>query len=160
MAKQTSNSRKTRTSSIYRSIEQLLGCYLSLAERTPKKAQGLQTLSARMVNEVLEAMTATEFALNCSNIEQRLAFIGAMLHSLVILKSATRQLYMYSRKSHIATVPSTTNGTEVVEVPRYGRIISNKQYMFLLARFSKLETEAYKWLNATQALANRNNSEM
>lgn len=149
--KQSSKPRKSKSSSIYRGIERLLGDILSIAERTPKKAQGLQALSVRMVNETLEALSITELALNCPNLDQRIAFIGALVHSMTIIKSATRQMYMYSRRNYQDLSTNDKGELEITKTPSYGRIISNKQYFYLLSQFSKLGEEIQKWFHFSHA---------
>ena len=143
----TSVTRKAGTSSVYRGTERLLGDLLAIAERTPKKALGLQALSRRMVDEALEALAETEYALNEPDIDRRIAYIGMLVHSMTILKSAVRQMYAYSR----AGFRSPTADGETVTVPRYGRVISHRQYLHLLDQFARLGMEVGRWLKSSQA---------
>ena len=62
---------KASQSSIYRKLEKLLGCLMQVSERIPKHAAGLQTVAARCINETIDALSVCEYALNTSDISQR-----------------------------------------------------------------------------------------
>jgi hypothetical protein len=151
MAKAKSQFRKARNSSIYRGMERLLGDLMQIAERIPKHSYGLQAVGCRMINEAIDAMAVTEYALNASDINQRIAYIGSLIHSMTIIKSTCRQLYGYSRKD-AKTASSTDGEIKLVNTPNYGRIISNAQYAGLLASFGKLSLETGKWFKASQTI--------
>ncbi len=151
MAKAKSQFRKARSSSIYRGVERLLGDLMLIAERIPKNSCGLQTLGCRIINETIDAMASTEYALNSPEINQRIAYIGSLIHSMTIIKSSCRQLYGYSRKD--ARTPVDTDGDiKIVNVPCHGRVISNAQYANLLEVFGKLSLEIGKWYKSSQTI--------
>lgn len=149
MAKAKSKFRKARTSSIYRGVERLLGDLMQISERIPKSSFGLQSVGARMINEAMEALAATEYALNSPDLNQRIMYIGALIHSMTIVKSCCRQVYAYSRKDS-RSISGTDGEIKIVSTPTYGRIISNAQYANLLATFGKLSMETGKWFKASQ----------
>lgn len=149
MAKTKSNFRKARNSSIYRGLENLLGDLLAISERIPKKSLGLQVIGSRMINEITDAMAVTEYALNSPEINQRIAYIGSLIHSMTIIKSCCRQLYGYSRKE-TKGLASTGGEVRMVNIPCHGRVISNAQYANLLAAFGKLSLETGKWFKSSQ----------
>lgn len=151
MAKVKSNRRKARSTSIYRGTERLLGDLLAISERIPKSAYGLQALGGRMVNEALEALATTEYALNEPDINRRIAYICSLIHSMTIVKSCCRQLYGYSRKE-CKTVDNINGEINVVNIPRYGRIVSYQQYTNLLRAFGKLSKDIGKWFRASQTI--------
>lgn len=149
MAKAKSNFRKARTSSIYRGVERLIGDLMQIAERMPKSSYGLQALGAKMINEALDALTVTEYALNSPDLNQRIMYISSLIHSMTVVKSCCRQIYSYSRKDSRSTA-NTDGEIKIINVPRYGRIISNAQYANLLTTFGKLSMETGKWFKASQ----------
>lgn len=145
MAKATSNFRRARTSSIYRDVERLLGDLMRVSERIPKNSYGLQAVGARMVNEALEALASTEYALNSPDTDTRVAHISSLIHSMTVIKSCCRQVYAYSRKD----TGRAADG-EGKPSPIYGRVISETQYSCLLAAFGKIGVETGKWFNASR----------
>ncbi len=146
----TSGLRRASASSVYRGIERLMGELLAIAERTPKRALGLQALSRRMVDETLEALAATEYALNEPDIDRRIAYIGMLVHAMTILKSAVRQMYGYSRQND--GIPSSAAmGQTTKPTPRYGRVISDRQYLRLSDQFARLGMETGRWLKSSRA---------
>ncbi len=149
MAKATSKFRKARTSSIYRGVERLLGDLMHISERIPKSSYGLQAVGGRMVGEAIDALAATEYALNSPDLDQRIAYIGSLIHSMTVIKSCCRQIYAYSRKEVRNTV-SNDGEVKIVTTPTYGRIISSAQYSGLLVTFGKLGMETGKWFKASQ----------
>lgn len=150
--------RKARHSSIYRKLELLLCETMTITERIPKHAQGLQTVGVRMINETLEALSVTEFGIQAPDNNSRLTYIATLIHCMTLVKTCCRELYAYSRKDR--TEPKigkdgmvVTNGqgqTETMKSPRYGRVISHTQYVNLLQLFSELGKEIGRWFNATR----------
>lgn len=149
--------RKARQSSIYRKLEHLLGELMAISERIPKHASGLQVVGVRAINETLEALSTTEFALHAPDNQTRLAYLATLIHSMTISKTACRELYDYSRKDRNevrlgADGLPVTNGqgnVSTVRCPRYGRVLSHTQYVGLLGLFSELGKEIGRWYNAT-----------
>lgn len=140
--------RSARQSSIYRKLELLLCDVMAICERIPKHSLGLQVVGSRLVNEVMDAMTATEFALNCPNYDQRIAYISTLIHSMTIVKSACRELYWYSRKEKSELAPNADGELALSKQPTYGRVVSNRQYTHLLEVFGKLSREIGAWQKA------------
>jgi len=140
--------RSARQSSIYRKLELLLCDLMAICERIPKHSLGLQVVGSRMVNETMEAMSATEFALNSPGLDQRIAYISALIHSMTIVKSACRELYWYSRKEKSELVAQAGGELVVSKKPDHGRVISNVQYTHLLTVFGKLGREIGAWQRA------------
>ena len=135
---------KARQSSIYRKLENLLGALMAVSERVPKNAAGLQTAMARCINEVIDALVVCEYALRASDINQRIGYIAALIHSLTIVKTLVRELHEYSRKEKSGMV--TVDGeVKQVKIPLFGRIISNAQYPGFLVDFDKLSRETGAW---------------
>ena len=121
---------------------------MAISERIPKHSFGLQVVGSRIVNETMEAMAATEFALNSPGIDQRIAYISALIHSMTIVKSACRELYWYSRKEKSESVALPNGELAVSKKPDHGRIVSNVQYTHLLTVFGKLSREIGAWQKA------------
>lgn len=140
--------RSARQSSIYRKLELLLCDLMAICERIPKHSLGLQVVGSRMVNETMEAMAATEFALNTPGIDQRIAYISAVIHSMTIVKSCCRELYWYSRKEKAELVASHGGELAVSKKPDHGRVVSNVQYTRLLTTFGQLGREIGAWHKA------------
>lgn len=140
--------RSARQSSIYRKLELLLCDMMALCERIPKRSLGLQVVGSRLVNEVMDALAATEFALNSPNYDQRIAYISTLIHSMTIVKSACRELYWYSRKEKCELTAKVEGELAISKKPTYGRVVSNVQYAHLLEVFAKLSREIGAWQKA------------
>lgn len=135
---------KARQSSIYRKLENLLGALMAVSERVPKNAMGLQTAMSRCINEVVDALVVCEYALRAIDMNQRIAYIAALIHSLTLVKTLVRELHEYSRKEKSGMV--TANGdAKQAKIPLYGRIISNGQYPEFLKDFDVLARETGAW---------------
>lgn len=149
--------RKARQSSIYRKLEHLLGELMAMSERIPKHASGLQAVGVRAINETLESLSTTEFALHAADERTRLAYLATIIHSMTITKTVCRELYDYSRKDRKVVslgadgLPITNDqgADSVVKHPRYGRVLSHTQYVHLLGVFSELSKEIGRWYNST-----------
>lgn len=149
--------RKARQSSIYRKLEHLLGELMAMSERIPKNASGLQVVGVRAINETLESLSTTEFALQAQDNRTRLAYLATLIHSMTIIKTICRELYDYSRKDRNEVrlgadgLPVTNDQgvPSIVKYPRYGRVLSHTQYVHLLGIFSELSKEIGRWYNST-----------
>lgn len=149
--------RKARQSSIYRKLEHLLGELMAMSERIPKHASGLQAVGVRAINETLESLSTTEFALHAADERTRLAYLATIIHSMTIVKTVCRELYDYSRKDRNEVklgadgLPITNDqgADSVVKCPIYGRVLSHTQYVHLLGIFSELSKEIGRWYNST-----------
>lgn len=135
---------KARQSSIYRKLENLLGALMAVSERVPKNSMGLQTAMARCINEVVDSLVVCEYALRAIDINQRIAYIATLIHSLTIVKTIVRELHEYSRKEKSGMV-NVDGEAKLVKVPLYGRIISNGQYPGFLKDFDVLARETGAW---------------
>ena len=142
---------KASQSSIYRKLEKLLGCLMQVSERIPKHAAGLQTVAARCINETIDALSVCEYALNTSDISQRVEYIAALIHSMTIIKTIVRQLHEYSKKESVSMI-NTPEGAKTVKQPRYGRIISNSQYPMFLRDFDELARRTGAWYKSSLAM--------
>lgn len=131
---------KARQSSIYRKLENLLGALMAVSERVPKNAMGLQTAMSRCINEVVDSLVVCEYALRAIDINQRIAYIATLIHSLTIVKTIVRELHEYSRKEKSGMV-NVDGEAKQVKVPLYGRIINNGQYPGFLKDFDVLARE-------------------
>ena len=149
--------RKARQSSIYRKLEHLLGELMAISERIPKHASGLQAVGVRAINETLESLSTTEFALHAADERTRLSYLATIIHSMTIVKTVCRELYDYSRKDRnevklgAGGLPITNDqgADSVVKYPIYGRVLSHTQYVHLLGIFSELSKEIGRWYNST-----------
>lgn len=149
--------RKARQSSIYRKLETLLGEMMAMSERIPKHASGMQVAGVRAINEILESLSTTEFALQAQDNRTRLAYLATLIHSMTIIKTICRELYDYSRKDRNEVrlgadgLPVTNDQgfPSIVKCPRYGRVLSHTQYVHLLGIFSELSKEIGRWYNST-----------
>lgn len=149
--------RKARQSSIYRKLEHLLGELMAITERIPKHASGLQVVGVRAINETLESLSTTEFALHALDERTRLAYLAAIIHSMTITKTVCRELYDYSRKDRKVVnlgadglpVTNDQGNDSVANYPKYGRVLSRTQYVHLLGVFSELSKEIGRWYNST-----------
>lgn len=128
-----------------------------MSERIPKHASGLQVAGVRAINEILESLSTTEFALHAADERTRLSYLATIIHSMTITKTICRELYDYSRKDRNevrlgADGLPVTNGQgapSIVKCPRYGRVLSHTQYVHLLGIFSELSKEIGRWYNST-----------
>lgn len=158
--------RKARQSSIYRKLEHLLGELMAMSERIPKHASGLQVVGVRAINEALESLSTTEFALHAADERTRLAYLATLIHSMTITKTACRELYDYSRKDRNEArlgadgLPITNDrgNASLVKCPKYGRVLSHTQYVCLLGLFSELGKEIGRWYNAAYLKMSQTNS--
>ena len=149
--------RKARQSSIYRKLETLLGEMMAMSERIPKHASGLQVAGVRAINEILESLSTTEFALHAADERTRLSYLATIIHSMTITKTVCRELYDYSRKDRMVAslgadgLPITNDqgNDSAVKYPKYGRVLSHTQYVHLLGLFSDLSKEIGRWYNST-----------
>ena len=149
--------RKARQSSIYRKLETLLGEMMAMSERIPKHASGMQVAGVRAINEILESLSTTEFALHAADERTRLLYLATIIHSMTITKTVCRELYDYSRKDRNEVrlgadgLPVTNDQgvPSIVKCPRYGRVLSHTQYVHLLGIFSELSKEIGRWYNST-----------
>ncbi len=149
--------RKARQSSIYRKLETLLGEMMAMSERIPKHASGMQVAGVRAINEILESLSTTEFALHAADERTRLSYLATIIHSMTITKTVCRELYDYSRKDRNEVrlgadgLPVTNDQgvPSIVKCPRYGRVLSHTQYVHLLGIFSELSKEIGRWYNST-----------
>lgn len=149
--------RKARQSSIYRKLETLLGEIMAMSERIPKHASGLQVAGVRAINEILESLSTTEFALHAADERTRLSYLATIIHSMTITKTICRELYDYSRKDRNEVrlgadglpVTNDQDAPSIVKCPRYGRVLSHTQYVHLLGIFSELSKEIGRWYNST-----------
>ena len=149
--------RKARQSSIYRKLETLLGEMMAMSERIPKHASGMQVAGVRAINEILESLSTTEFALHAADERTRLSYLATLIHSMTIIKTICRELYDYSRKDRNEVrlgadgLPVTNDQgvPSIVKCPRYGRVLSHTQYVHLLGIFSELSKEIGRWYNST-----------
>lgn len=149
--------RKARQSSIYRKLETLLGEMMAMSERIPKHASGMQVAGVRAINEILESLSTTEFALYAADERTRLSYLATIIHSMTITKTVCRELYDYSRKDRNEVrlgadgLPVTNDQgvPSIVKCPRYGRVLSHTQYVHLLGIFSELSKEIGRWYNST-----------
>ena len=99
---------------------------------------------SRCINEVVDALVVCEYALRAIDINQRIAYIAALIHSLTLVKTLVRELHEYSRKEKSGMV--TANGeSKEAKTPLYGRIISNGQYPGFLKDFDVLARETGAW---------------
>lgn len=120
---------KARQSSIYRKLENLLGALMAVSERVPKNAMGLQTAMSRCINEVVDSLGVCEYALRAIDINQRIAYIATLIHSLTIVKTIVRELHEYSRKEKSGMV-NVDGEAKLVKVPLYGRSCLNTSRSF------------------------------
>ena len=140
---------KARQSSIYRKLENMLGQLMAVAERVPKSALGLQTAMARCVNETIDALAVCEYALTSYDINQRIAYIATLIHSVTVMKTIIRELHGYSRKESMGVITDKEGKEKIVSVPKCGRIISNGQYPNFLKMFSDIEREVGAWYKSS-----------
>ena len=149
--------RKARQSSIYRKLETLLGEMMAMSERIPKHASGMQVAGVRAINEILESLSTTEFALHAADERTRLSYLATIIHSMTITKTVCRELYDYSRKDRNEVrlgadglpVTNDQGNDSAVKYPKYGRVLSHTQYVHLLGLFSDLSKEIGRWYNST-----------
>lgn len=135
---------KARQSSVYRKLENLLGALMAVSERVPKNSMGQQTAMSRCINEVVDALAVCEYALRASDINQRIAYIAALIHSLTIVKTLVRELHEYSRKEK-SGMTNVDGEVKQVKTPLHGRMISNGQYPGFLKDFDVLSREIGAW---------------
>lgn len=158
MTKQSKPRYTARQTSIYRMTEGLLGTLMTMTERIPKHSCGVQVAGARAVNEVLDVLSAIEFAVREQNPSARLEYIATIIHSMTIVKTICRELYDYSRKERSETITNDKGEQTTRKVPRFGRVISHVQYVHLLEVFSKLGMEIGRWQNVTSKKIVANNA--
>lgn len=128
-----------------------------MSERIPKHASGLQVAGVRAINEILESLSTTEFALHAADERTRLSYLATIIHSMTITKTICRELYDYSRKDRNEVrlgadglpVTNDQGAPSIVKCPRYGRVLSHTQYVHLLGIFSELSKEIGRWYNST-----------
>ena len=130
---------------------------MAMSERIPKHASGMQVAGVRAINEILESLSTTEFALHAADERTRLSYLATIIHSMTITKTVCRELYDYSRKDRNEVrlgadgLPVTNDQgvPSIVKCPRYGRVLSHTQYVHLLGIFSELSKEIGRWYNST-----------
>lgn len=152
-AKAEKPKRQARQSSIYRKLEILLCEIMSMSTRIPKHAHGLHVVCERAVNDTLESLSVTEFAIRTEDMHERMQYISMLIHEMTMVKTCLKQLYAYSARDRTETKISACNEKlnkqQTVRKPEYGRVVSHAQYARYLVMTGEIAKEVARWRQAT-----------
>ena len=124
---------KATKSSVYREIENLLLWFIPIGNNIPKDF-ALRGLGERMLNELLDALTACNLALQCKDLQHRLELINIVKLHITTVQSISKVLVEYSsREGNVR------------------RIISQKQRASMLVSMTSIGSQLSKWAKSTES---------
>lgn len=122
---------KASQSSLYREIENLILWFIPIGNNFPKDF-ALRNLGERMLNEMLDALTSCNLALQTSDINQRLELISLVKFHITTVQSISKVLIEFSsREGNIK------------------RVISQKQRAAFLVMMTSIGSQLARWNNST-----------
>lgn len=123
----------TKKSSVYRELENLLLWFIPIGNNFPKDF-ALRQLGERMLNELADALTACNLALQTEGLEQRLELINLVKLHIVTAQSISKVLIEYSSRE----------GNK-------NRIISQKQRAAFILAMTSIGSQLARWAKSTES---------
>ena len=123
---------EAKKSSLYREIENLILWFIPVGNNIPKDF-ALRNLGERMQNEMLDALTACNLALQTPDLHQRLELISLVKLHITAVQNISRIFVEFS---------SREGNTR--------RIINQKQREALLRMMSAIGGQIARWASATK----------
>lgn len=123
---------KASQSSIYREIENLMLWFIPVGNNIPKDF-ALRQLGERMLNEMTDALTACNLALQTQDLPQRLELISLVKLHMATVQSVSKVLVEYS---------SRTGNVR--------RVISQPQRAELLKMMTSIGSQLSRWAASTK----------
>ena len=123
----------TKKSSVYRELENLLLWFIPIGNNFPKDF-ALRQLGERMLNELADALTACNLALQTEGLEQRLELINLVKLHIVTAQSISKVLIEYSSRE----------GNK-------SRIISQKQRAAFILAMTSIGSQLARWAKSTES---------
>lgn len=127
---------KATKSSVYREIENLLLWFIPVGNNIPKDF-ALRILGERMLNELLDSLTACNLALQTPELQSRLELINLIKLHMTTVQSISKVLVEYSSRE----------GTSI-------RVISQKQRASMLVSMTSIGSQLSRWARSTEAALN------
>lgn len=123
--------------------------------------RGLNALSDRMVNELIDALAATAMALTTFSLEDRQALLNLISLHLENVDTCVRTLFEWSamRGQTGNVVPGAQPGKEPEEAYPTIRIISKRQFARYLASMHEIRRQLRAWEKRTTELAEQQKSQ-
>ena len=124
---------KASQSSLYREIENLMLWFIPVGNNIPKDF-ALRQLGERMLNEMTDALTACNLALQTSELRQRLELINLIKLHMTTVQSITKVFVEFSsREGNVR------------------RVISQSQRASLLKMMSSIGGQMARWAKSTES---------
>ena len=124
---------KASQSSLYREIENLMIWFIPVGNNIPKDF-ALRQLGDRMLNEMTDALTACNLALQTKELRQRLELINLVKLHMTTVQSITKVFVEFSsREGNVK------------------RIISQKQRAALMKMMVSIGSQIARWTNSTES---------
>lgn len=128
---------KAAQSSIYREIENLILWFIPIGNKIPKDF-ALRKLGERMLDEMTDALTACNLALQTRELHQRLELINLVKLHLTTVQSVSKVMVEFS---------SREGNTR--------RIISQKQRAALMKMMTAIGCQLARWAKSTESAINK-----
>lgn len=120
-------------SSVYRELENLLLWFIPVGNNFPKDF-ALRGLGERMLNELMDSLTACALALKTQDLSQRLELINLTKLHITTVQSISKVLVEYSsREGNVK------------------RLISQKQRAALLVSMTSIGSQLARWAKSTES---------
>lgn len=124
---------KASQSSLYREIENLMIWFIPVGNNIPKDF-ALRQLGERMLNEMTDALTACNLALQTKDLGQRLELINLVKLHMTTVQSVSKVFVEFSsREGNVR------------------RIISQKQRAALIKMMASIGSQIARWANSTES---------
>ena len=124
---------KASQSSLYREIENLMIWFIPVGNNIPKDF-ALRQLGERMINEMTDALTACNLALQTKELRQRLELINLIKLHMTTVQSITKVFVEFSsREGNVK------------------RVISQKQRAALMRMMVSIGSQTARWTNSTES---------
>ena len=124
---------KASQSSLYREIENLMIWFIPVGNNIPKDF-ALRQLGDRMLNEMTDALTACNLALQTKELRQRLELINLVKLHMTTVQSITKVFVEFSsREGNVK------------------RVISQKQRAVLMKMMVSIGSQIARWTNSTES---------
>lgn len=124
---------KASQSSLYREIENLMIWFIPVGNNIPKDF-ALRQLGDRMLNEMTDALTVCNLALQTKELRQRLELINLVKLHMTTVQSITKVFVEFSsREGNVK------------------RVISQKQRAALMRMMVSIGSQIARWANSTES---------
>ena len=123
---------KATQSSLYREIENLILWFIPVGNNIPKDF-ALRQLGERMLNEMMDALTACNLAYQSTDLNHRLELINLVKLHMTTVQSVSKVFIEYSSREG-----------------NLRRVISQKQRAAMLVMMTSIGNQIARWANSTK----------